>query len=67
MISGQALFLYLQKLIYRLLNLCHVGSRLEAGNNIALAVDKELCEIPLNITLLVVVGICLVKLSIENF
>ena len=44
----------------------HICCRLKAGDNIALAVNKELREIPLNIRLRCVVGVCLREYLIED-
>ena len=44
----------------------HICCRLKASDYITLTVDKELCEIPLNIRLRCVVGVCLREYLIED-
>ncbi len=44
----------------------HICCRLKASDYITLAVDKELCEIPLNIRLRCVVGVCLREYLIKD-
>ena len=44
----------------------HLGGGLEAGYHLALLVDEELGEVPLDVGLLLVVGVCLAEHVVQN-
>ena len=59
--------LFLQLFLYRLFQLGRLGGRLKTAHDLAFAVNQELCEVPLDVGLRCVIGICLGEHLVQQF